>query len=125
LLFLGAIFGLANIIQEYKITDWIAHLVVPMAGQLTSSVAALTIVMAIAMYALRFIDPSSFIAISVLFLSVVDLTNGANIPPLVLMAAILLSSVPFWLSYQNFWVAMSEGLTGSDAFSPRQRLLIA
>ena len=41
------------------------------------------------------------------------------------MAAILLSSVPFWLSYQNFWVAMSEGLTAGHAFSPRQRLLIA
>ena len=125
LLFLGAIFGLANVIQDYKITDWLAHLVVPIAGQLTSSLAALTIAMALAMFVLRLIDPSSFIAISVLFLSVVDVTNGAHIPPMVLMAAILLASVPFWLSYQNFWVAMSEGLTGGDAFSPRQRLLAA
>jgi di/tricarboxylate transporter len=125
LLFLGAVFGLANVIQEYKITDWLAQLVVPAASHLTSSIAALAVVMAITMYVLRFIDPSSFIAISVLFLSVVDVTSAAHIPPLVLMAAILLSSVPFWLSYQNFWVAMSEGLTGGDAFSPRQRLLVA
>ena len=125
LLFLGAIFGLANVIQEYKITDWLAHLVVPIAGQLTSSIAALTIVMALAMFVLRLIDPSSFIAISVLFLSVVDVTGGAGIPPMVLMAAILLASIPFWLSYQNFWVAMSEGLTGGDGFSPRQRMLAA
>jgi di/tricarboxylate transporter len=125
LLFLGAVFGLANVIQEYKITDWLAQLVVPAASQLTSSIAALAVVIAITMYVLRFIDPSSFIAISVLFLSVVDVTSAAHIPPLVLMAAILLSSVPFWLSYQNFWVAMSEGLTGGDAFSPRQRLLVA
>jgi di/tricarboxylate transporter len=125
LLFLGAVFGLANVIQEYKITDWLAQFVVPVAGRLTSSAAALTLAMAVVMYGLRFIDPSSFIAISVLFLSVVDVTNAARIPPLVLMAAILLSSVPFWMSYQNFWVAMSEGLTGSEAFAPRQRVLIA
>jgi anion transporter len=125
LLFLGAIFGLANVIQEYRITDWLAQLVVPVAGHLTSSTAALTLAMAVTMYALRFIDPSSFIAISVLFLSVVDVTSAAHIPPLVLMAAILLASVPFWLSYQNFWVAMSEGLTGGEAFSARQRILIA
>jgi hypothetical protein len=41
------------------------------------------------------------------------------------MAAILLASVPFWLSYQNFWVAMSEGLTAFEAFSSSQRTLIA
>lgn len=125
LLFLGGIFGLANVIQEYKITDWLARLVVPIAGNLTTSVVALTIAIALTMYILRFVDPSSFIAISVLFLSVVDLTSSARIPPLVLMAAILLSSVPFWLSYQNFWVAMSEGITESGAFSPRQRVVAA
>jgi DASS family divalent anion:Na+ symporter len=125
LLFLGAIFGLANVIQEYRITDWLAQLIAPITVGLTSSIAGLSIAIALTMYTLRFIDPSSFIAISVLFLSTVDVTSGAHIPPLVLMAAILLASVPFWLPYQNFWVAMTEGLTAGDAFSSRQRLLIA
>jgi hypothetical protein len=77
------------------------------------------------MFALRFIDPSSFIAISVLFLALVDVTNAAHISPLVLMAAVLLASVPFWLPYQNFWLAMGDGLTSSQAFTARQRLLLA
>jgi anion transporter len=125
LLFIGGIFGLANVIQEYKVTDWIAGYFVPVVNQLTSSVILLTIVMSVAMYALRFLDPSSFIAISVLFLSVVDLTNKAGIPPLVLMAPIIIASMPFWMLYQNFWLAMGDGLTSNEAFNPGQRVRLA
>ena len=125
LLFLGGIFGLSNVIQEFKVTDWLAGFLVPVAHQLTASVLVLAIVMALAMLVLRFIDPSSFIAISVLFLSVVDVTNNARIPPMVLMAPILIASVPFWLPYQNFWLAMGDGLTSSEAFTPGQRVRLA
>ena len=125
LLFLGGIFGLANVVQEYKITDWIAGYFVPVAHQLTAHVSLLCFAVALAMYALRFVDPSSFIAVSVLFLSIVDVTMAAGIPPLVLMAGIVLASVPFWLQYQNFWLAMADGLTGTEAFTPGQRLRAA
>lgn len=125
LLYLGGIFGLANVIQDTKVTDWIAGFFVPVARQLTSNLVFLSIVLALAMYLLRFLDPSSFIAISVLFLSVVDVTSAAGIPPLVVMAPILIASVPFWMSYQNFWLAMGEGLTGNLAFSPGQRVRLA
>jgi di/tricarboxylate transporter len=125
LLFLGGIFGLANIIQEYKITNWLASYFVPIAHQLTSNPALLVTVVAIIMFVLRFLDPSSFIAIPVLFLSVVDVTSAAGIPPLVLMSSVLLASVPFWMTYQNFWAAMAESLTSSDGFTNRQRLRIA
>jgi anion transporter len=125
LLFIGGIFGLANVIQEYKVTDWIAGFFVPVVHQLTSSVILLTIVVALAMYALRFLDPSSFIAISVLFLSVVDVTSAAGIRPIILMAPIIIASVPFWMLYQNFWLAMADGLTSSEAFGAGQRIRLA
>jgi anion transporter len=125
LLFIGGIFGLANVIQEYKVTDWLAGFFVPVVQQLTSNVVLLMVVMALAMYVLRFLDPSSFIAISVLFLSVVDVTNKAGIPPLVLMTPVVIASVPFWMTYQNFWIAMGDGLTGSEAFSAGQRVRLA
>ena len=125
LLYLGGVFGLANVIQDTKVTDWVAGFFVPIARQLTSNMVFLGIVLALAMFVLRFLDPSSFIAISVLFLSVVDVTSAAGIPPLVTMAAVLLASVPFWMSYQNFWLAMGEGLTNNEAFSSGQRLKLA
>lgn len=125
LLFIGGIFSLANIIQDYKVTDWIAGYIVPVVRQIEFSVVILCLAMAIAMYALRFIDPSSFIAVTVLFLSTVTLTMAAGIPPLVLMAPIILASAPFWVSYQNFWLAMGEGLTGNQAFTAAHRVRLA
>jgi len=125
LLFLGGIFGLANVMQDYKVADWLAGFFVPVAHQIVFSPVIVMIVMALAMYVLRFIDPSSFIAVSVLFLSVVDVTTAAGIPPVVLMAPIIMASVPFWVSYQNFWVAMGEGITSNQAFSAGQRVRLA
>lgn len=125
LLFIGGVFSLANIIQDYKVTDWFAGFFVPMVQKIEFSVALLAAVMAVLMYVLRFIDPSSFIAISVLFLSTVSVTMAAGIPPLVLMTPILLASAPFWVAYQNFWLAMGDGLTGNQAFTGSQRIRLA
>ena len=125
LLYLGGVFGLANVIQDTKVTDWLAGFIVPVAQQLTSNLVLLMAVLAVSMFVLRFLDPSSFIAISVLFLSVVDVTNAAGIPPLVVMAAVFIASAPFWMSYQNFWLAMGEGLTGQQAFDSGQRVKAA
>ena len=79
----------------------------------------------IATLALRFLDPSGFIAIVVLFVPIVDTTSAAGIPPLVLTAALLIPSVPFWATYQNIWVAMGEGITEGLAFSGAERVRLA
>jgi anion transporter len=125
LIFIGSVFGLANVIQDYKITDWAAGFFVPIVQHLTFSTVVLVAVMAIAMFLFRFLDPSSFIAVAVLFLSVVDVTTAVGIPPLVLMAALMVASAPFWMSYQNFWIAMGEGLTGGQASTGSQRVRLA
>jgi anion transporter len=125
LLFLGGIFSLGSIIQEYKITDWLAGFFVPTVQQLTASPVAFLIAMSLAMFALRFLDPPGFIALTVLFLGVVDLAARAGVPPLVLVAALLFASAPFWATYQNIWVAMGDGLTGGQGFTSRQRVTLA
>ena len=125
LLFIGGIFGLANVIQDYKVTDWAAGFFVPIVQQLTFSTVILVLVMAVAMFLFRFLDPSAFIAVAVLFLSVVDVTSAVGIPPLVLAAALMLAHTPFWMLYQNFWLAMGEGLTGGLAFTGSQRVRLA
>ncbi|HKF58219.1 MAG TPA: SLC13 family permease [Blastocatellia bacterium] len=125
LLFLGGILSLGNIIQEYKLTDWLATLFVPAVQRLTFSTVAVVLVMALGMFAFRFLDPSGFIAIAVLFLPVSDITGAAGIPPLVLVAPLVMAGVPFWVSYQNIWVVMCEGITANQAFSGRQRLRLA
>jgi di/tricarboxylate transporter len=125
LLFLGGIFSLANVLQVYKVTDWIATFITPIADRLTFSVLVLVVVMACAMLLLRFLDPTGFIAIPVLFLPVSDVTARAGISPLVVMAPLVLAAVPFWMPYQNIWIAMGEGITGGEAFSAGQRVRLA
>jgi DASS family divalent anion:Na+ symporter len=125
LLFLGGAFSLANIIQEYKITDWVAGFLIPLAQQLSFSPLLMLLAVAVAMFAMRFLDPSGFIAIPVLFLPIVDVAGRVGIPPMVLTAALLMGAAPFWLTYQNVWVAMGEGITKGNAYSNGQRLRLA
>jgi len=41
------------------------------------------------------------------------------------MAPILIASMPFWLPYQNFWIVLSEGITQEEAFTGKQRVVLA
>jgi di/tricarboxylate transporter len=125
LLFLGGIFGMANVIQEYKVANWLAGFFVPIAQRLIFSSVVVLVVAALVMLVFRFADPSAFIAIPVIFLAISDVTSRAGIPPLVLMAPLLLASAPFGLSYQNFWLAMGEAITANQAFSARDRVRLA
>jgi len=54
LLLIGGTFSLANVLLEYKLTGWLAGYLEPVARQLFPSTILLVIVMALAMFALRF-----------------------------------------------------------------------
>jgi divalent anion:Na+ symporter, DASS family len=125
LLFIGGVFSLANVIQAVKITDWLGGYFIPVALQMSSNTFLLIGVMTVSVIVLRFIDPTGFIVIPVLFLPLVDVLMKAGISPLVVVAPTTVASAPFFLSYQNFWIAMSEGLTGGKAYNGKQRLLAA
>lgn len=125
LLFIGGVFSLANVIQAVKITDWLGGYFIPVALQMSSNTFLLVGVMTVSVLLLRFIDPTGFIVIPVLFLPLVDVLMKAGISPLVVVAPTTVASAPFFLSYQNFWIAMSEGLTGGKAYDGRQRMIAA
>jgi divalent anion:Na+ symporter, DASS family len=125
LLFMGGIFSLQNVLTEYKITDWLAGYFIPIMQHLTFNVVIALVAVGIATLALRFLDPSGFIAIVVTFVPLVDTTSAAGIPPMILTAALLIPSVPFWATYQNIWVAMGEGITEGLAFSGAERVRLA
>jgi di/tricarboxylate transporter len=125
LLFIGGVFSLQTVVQAVKITDWLGGYFIPVALQMSSNTFLLIAVMSISVMILRFIDPTGFIVIPVLFLPLVDVLMKAGINPLVVVAPTTVASAPFFLSYQNFWIAMSEGLTGGKAYSGKQRLIAA
>ncbi len=125
MLFLGGIFSLTHIIPQYKITEWLAGILVPRVQPLIGTPIVLLVVVALMMLVMRFIDPSAFIAIPLLWTPLVDAVSKGGIPPLVLAAPILLMSAPFWLLYMNFWMAMADGMTGKQGFSKGQLFYIA
>jgi di/tricarboxylate transporter len=125
LLFLGGAFSLANIIQQYDITAWLAGFLVPAAQRLSFSYVLLLTAVAVLMLALRFLDPSGFVAIPVLFLPLVDVTSKAGMPPLILATPLLFAAAPFWFAYQSPWVATAEGMTEDRGFSGSQRALLS
>jgi hypothetical protein len=77
------------------------------------------------MLLVRFLDPTGFIAIPVVFLPMVDMMAVAGVPPLILTAAILLASSPFWLTYENIWMAMAEAIAEGHVFTWRERTILA
>jgi anion transporter len=120
MLFLGGIFSLTHIIPQYKITDWIAGILVPHVQPLIGSPVLLLLLVAVIMLAMRFLDPTAFIAMPLLWTPLVDAVKAGGIPPLALAAAVLLTSAPFWLLYMNFWMAMGDGMTAKQGFSKGQ-----
>lgn len=125
LLFLGGIFGLGNVIVDAKITDWMAGLMLPRVQTLIATPILLLVVVLLAMLALRFLDPTAFIAMPLIFLPLQEPLAKAGIPPLVLTAPLLLASAPLWMTYMNFWIAMGDSITQKQAFSKMQLFHIA
>jgi len=48
-----------------------------------------------------------------------------NLGVLALAFSIMLSSLPLWFLYQNFWLAMTEGITDQRAFTRGQQAKLA
>jgi anion transporter len=120
MLFLGGIFSLTHIIPQYKITNWLAGIMVPRVHPLIGSPVLLLTVAGVMMLAMRFIDPTAFIAMPLIWTPLVDAVSAGGIPPLALAAGVLLTSAPFWLLYMNFWMAMGDGMTLKQGFSKGQ-----
>jgi anion transporter len=125
LLFLGGIFGLQAVIPDNKITDWLASMMVPQMQALVSTPVLLLILLALVMLALRWLDPTAFIALPLVFLPLADPLAKAGIPPMILTAPLLLCSAPFWMPYMNFWIAMGDGITARQAWDRGQLFLLA
>ena len=125
LLFLGGIFGLGNVIVDSKVTDWMAGLMLPHVQSMVGTPILLLVVVLLAMLALRFLDPTAFIAMPLIFLPLQEPLAKAGIPPLILTAPLLLASAPFWLLYMNFWMALGDSVTQKQGFTRMQMFNVA
>jgi DASS family divalent anion:Na+ symporter len=124
-LFLGALLGLPTVVQQTQVDQWLAGYIVPLIQSVSGNIWLLFMAVAILMYAARFLDPVGFLAFTVLFLPISSVLRGTPITPLVLTAVLLLPAHPFWVNYQNIWVALGDGITAQNAFDSLHRLRLA
>jgi len=123
--FFGAVFGLPIVVQQHQVTDWLAGYIVPVMESGLSNVWTLVMVLALAMFLLKFLDPVGALAMTVLFLPVSNILRESSFSPIALIGVLLLAGHPFWVSYQNIWVAVTEEITASQAFDASHRIRLA
>ncbi|MFO7691802.1 MAG: anion permease [Vicinamibacterales bacterium] len=124
-LFVGGMLSLGTVITTYKISGWVAGLVVPMLAPLAGSAFALAAGIGVAVMAMRFIDPVGFITMATFFLALVGVAGSWGLSPLVLGGIILLPLHVFWFSYQNIWIVITEGVTKRQAYTDGDRIRLA
>ncbi len=77
------------------------------------------------LFALKFTDPAGFLSMTILFLPVSSLLRDSPLSPIVLIAPLLFARHPFWVTCQNIWIAMLEGMTGNLASQGAHRVRLA
>jgi hypothetical protein len=124
-IFLGGMLSLTTVMNTYKINIWLGGYIVPAVQPFVDNPWVLVIAMSGAVAVMRFIDPIGFITIAAFVLSLAGFVGARGVPPLVLTAIVLLPVHVFWFSYQNIWLAMTDGITKKMAYTDRDRLTLA
>ena len=119
LFYLGTVLSLTGVVRHLGIDTWLIHLIEPTISPLVQHPMALLLLLAVSIYAARFVLPS-FPLVSPLVLTVVPITSAAGIKPMVLLI-VLSTAVSVWfMPYQSpYYLALYFG-TKEQAFTHRQ-----
>jgi sodium-dependent dicarboxylate transporter 2/3/5 len=120
-LFVGGVLSLSAVITALKISAWLGGLIVPAIGPFAANPWLLLSVIAVLVTAMRFVDPVGFITVGIFFLTLQGFVAARGIDTLVLVGTILLPAHVFWFPYQNIWTVVTEGVTGKQAYTDRDR----
>jgi len=124
LFYLGAVLSLTSVVRQLGIDTWLINLLTPLLEPLAERPALFLLVMALAVFAARFILPSLPL-VSLLTLTVVPVATSAGISPLALVLVICTTVAVWFLPYQSTcYLALYFG-TKEKAFSHSQVRLLA
>lgn len=120
-LFVGGVLSLSTVITTFKISAWFGSFIVPAIRPFASNPWLLVTSIAFVVFVMRFIDPVGFITIGVVFLSLQGFVAARGIDSLVLVGAMLIPVHIFWFTYQNIWIVITDGVTGRQAYTDKDR----
>jgi di/tricarboxylate transporter len=124
-IFVGGMLSLTTVMNAYKVNLWLSGYIVPAVQPFVGSPFLLVLAISTAVALMRFVDPVGFITIAAFVLSLAAFVGSRGIPPLVLTALVLLPVHVFWFSYQNIWLAMTDGISKRSAYTEGDRLKLA
>jgi di/tricarboxylate transporter len=124
-IFVGGMLSLTTVMNALKINAWLGGYIVPAVQPFVDSPLVLVAGLSVAVALMRFVDPVGFITIAAFFVSLEAFVAARGIPPLVLTAMVLLPVHVFWFSYQNIWLAMTDGITTKGGYSDADRITLA
>jgi divalent anion:Na+ symporter, DASS family len=124
-IFVGGMLSLTTVMTTYKITGWLGGYIVPAVQPFVDQHFLLVVALALAVPAMRLIDPVGFLTIAAFFLPLAAFVADRGVPPLVLTAIILLPVHVFWFNYQNIWLVMTEGISKKIAYTDADRFKLA
>lgn len=124
-LFVGGMLSLTAVMNTYRLNQWLGGYIVPVVQPFVDSPLLLVVALALAVAAMRLVDPVGFITIAAFFVPLAAFVAERGVPPLVLIALIVLPLHVFWFNYQNIWVVMTEGISKKSAYTDRDRVKLA
>jgi anion transporter len=124
-IFVGGMLSLTGVMNAYRINVWLGGYIVPAVEPFVDNPLFLAVALAIAVAAMRLVDPVGFITIAAFFAPLVAFVADRGVPPLVLTALIVFPVHVFWFNYQNIWVVMTEGISKQSAYTDRDRMKLA
>jgi anion transporter len=124
LFYLGAVLGLTPVVQTVGVDRWTIGLLAPVLEPMTQHPTRFLLVMALVIYAARFVLPS-FPLVSLLTITVVPIAAHAGINPLAITLVLCTTVAVWFLPYQStYYLALYFG-TKERAFSHGQVRLLA
>ena len=124
LFYLGAVLSLTGVVRHLHVDDWVIRQLTPILEPMTVYPAGFLLVVAVGVFAARFVLPS-FPLVSVLIITVVPIGTNAGISPLALTLVICTTVSVLFLPYQStYYLALYFG-TKEKAFSHSQVRLLA
>lgn len=124
LFYLGAVLSLTGVVRHLSVDAWVIDQLTPLLQPLAAQPTYFLLMMAIIVFAARFILPSIPL-VSVLIITVVPIATEAGINPLVLTLVICTTVAVWFLPYQStYYLALYFG-TKEKAFSHGQVRLLA
>jgi anion transporter len=119
LFYLGTVLSLTGVVHHLGVDAWLIDLIAPHVEPLAKSPTTLLLLLAVSIYAARFVLPS-FPLVSLLVLTIVPITTAAGIKPMVLLLVISTAVSVWFMPYQSaYYLALYFG-TKEQAFSHRQ-----